>query len=181
MFVFQDAKITKIDKINQDFNIQVQTSGNKNPINVTLLSLYGTFYKPKIGDMVKLFKDSGNNTPTNRIFAMYYKPFLQPDIETEGDFATGNFLTKCYLKFFGKNLETSEAIEKIKIQPKTELSLKVGNNEFKATNTGFDMQTTQFNVGAGANYVLTTTATIIAPTGGGACTITFAGQNIMKI
>ena len=90
-------------------------------------------------------------------------------------------ILQCYLKFFGKNLETSETIEKIKIQPKTELSLKVGNNEFKATNTGFDMQTTQFNVGAGANYVLTTTATIIAPTGGGACTITFAGQNIMKI
>ena len=43
------------------------------------------------------------------------------------------------------------------------------------------MQTTQFNIGAGANFVLTAGAIITSPPGGGQCVISFAGQNIVKI
>jgi hypothetical protein len=171
----------KITKINAD-TIQVQTDNNKSPIDISLFYEYGSYYKPKIGDMVKIFKDAGDKTPINRMFAMVYNDKnIQPTLANEGDFAIGNFLKKCYLKFVGKNLETSEDIENIKMQPKTELSLKIGNNEFKITNTGFNIQTTQFNIGAGANFVLTAGAIITSPPGGGQCVITLPGQNIVKI
>lgn len=173
-------KRAKIVKLNTD-TIQVQTDNKKDPIDIQLFSQYGINSMPKIGDEVKLFYDTGNKTPIQRVSAIYYNPTIQPTIKNEGDFAVGNFLTKCYLKFFGKNLETSEEIENIKIQPKTELSLKVGLNEFKVTDNGFDMQTTKFNIGFGASYVLTQNAVITAPSGGGVCTISDAGQNIVTI
>lgn len=170
----------EITKINADNTIQVQS--NKGIMDVILEHPSGTYYKPKIGDIVKLFKTFGHQTPISIMYARVYNDKnIQPTLANEGDFAIGNFLKKCYLKFVGKNLETSEDIENIKMQPKTELSLKIGSNEFKITNTGFDMQTTQFNIGAGANFVLTAGAIITSPPGGGQCVITVPGQNIVKI
>ena len=110
----KEATIT-VQKFTEPFNDFLQS--------IELSS--GTCYKPKIGDIVKLFKTFGHQTPISIIYARAYNDKnIQPTLANEGDFAIGNFLKKCYLKFVGKNLETSEDIENIKIQPKNRIIFK---------------------------------------------------------